>query len=288
MAVDPLMMYWNRDILATEGYLAPPQTWEVLVNEMFTDLIQRDFDRTINRSVVAFGGYDNVRNAFGIISALLIQGGTHGVIEDDRGNYEVRLQSSPSGNDPLRAAAEFYTQFSRPSNSLYSWNRSLPEDRQAFIAEDLAFYFGYGSEARLLERLNPNLSFDIAEIPQGATATVRRTYAKFYALSALASSDNPRGASRVMSRLMKRDFADELVLRSDLAPAYRNTAAAGSNDVYSRYTYQSAGIAKGWLNPDREAADSAFGIMTQDLNENRIGVIQAAWDATERLDDAYD
>ncbi len=66
--------------------------------------------------------------------------------------------------------ADFYTRFARPDNTLYSWNRSFSSDRDRFVSGDLALYFGYGSEGKELERLNPNLNFDIAEVPQGATA----------------------------------------------------------------------------------------------------------------------
>lgn len=74
IAVDPIMMYWNRDIFANKDLLSAPATWEDLVNSVFPKLIERDSDRTIRQSVVAMGEYDNVRNAFGILSTLLIQG----------------------------------------------------------------------------------------------------------------------------------------------------------------------------------------------------------------------
>lgn len=288
IAVDPLMMYWNRDIFATEGYLEAPKTWENLVNVIFPDLIQRDFDRTIRRSVVAMGEYGNVRNAFGIISALMIQGGSERVTEDRDGQYVVQLQLTSSGEgDPLRAAADFYTRFSKPSNTLYSWNRSFAEDRQQFVAEDLALYFGYASEGKQIEAINPNLNFDIAEIPQGASATTRRTYAKFYALSLLKSSENKAGAAAVMFDLGGANIAGEIARRNNLVPAFRSLVMLGSNDTYGRVAYQSASIALGWLNPDLVATDNIFKTMTQDINENRNSVGGAASDATTRLRNEY-
>lgn len=288
ITVDPLMMYWNRDIFATEGYLDPPKTWENLVNTVFLDLIQREFDRTIIRSVVAMGEYGNVRNAFGVISALMIQGGSGRVVEDSKGQYVVKLQISDGDNsDPLRAAADFYTRFSKPSNTLYSWNRSFAEDRQQFLAEDLALYFGYASEGRQIERMNPNLNFDIAEVPQGASATTRRTYGKFYALSILKASKNKTGASAVMINLGSPAVAGKIAKESDMVPAARSLVSAGSNDTYGRVAYQSASIALGWLNPDLVEADRIFETMVQDVNENRSDVSRAATDASSRLGDVY-
>ena len=287
IAVDPLMMYWNRDILSTEGYIQPPATWEQLVNTQFPDLIERDFDRTIRRSVVAMGEYNNVRNAFGAISMLLIQGGSVLVTEGRRG-YQIDLEEQIGGSgNPMLTTADFYTRFSRPSNSLYSWNRSLGEDRSEFISEDLALYFGYGSEGHELARLNPNLNFAIAEVPQGGTATVRRTYGKFYGLSILNSSDNFAEAQRVLYTLGGVDFANRISLAADMVPLHRTNVALGSNDIFTRTAYLTAPIARGWLSPNLNDANAAFSTMVSDINENRRTVDQAVGDAAGRLKLAY-
>lgn len=287
IAVDPMVMYWNRDILATNGFLAAPRTWEELLNVQFDALIERDFSRNINRAVVAMGEFNNVRNALGVMSMLLIQGGTAGVVDDERG-YEIRLQQSLVGNNnPLRTVVDFYTRFSQPANSFYSWNRSLAQDRAAFVSEDLAFYFGYASEAREIERLNPNLNFDIAEVPQGAAASVRRTYGQFYGLSILRSTDNASGAYSVMAQLNDPARASLIATDSGLAPASRAAIAAGTNDTYGRVAFSSAGIAYGWLNPDPEQTSDIFETMTSDVNENRRSLDQAVIDGLERLERAY-
>tara|TARA_B100000508_G_scaffold64300_2_gene50425 strand:+ start:891 stop:2201 length:1311 start_codon:yes stop_codon:yes gene_type:complete len=288
IAVDPLMMYWNRDIYATEGFLEPARTWESFVNSIFPKLIQRDFDRTINRAVVAMGEYNNVRNSFGIISMLMLQGGTQGVLSTDDGRYLIKLQVSFGENgDPLHNAADFYTRFSQPSNSWYSWNRAFTEDRNEFLAEDLATYFGYASEGRIIERMNPNLNFDIAEVPQDANATLRRTYGKFYTLAVLSSSDNKAGANAVMVNLGSAPIADQIAVRSNMVPVYRNSVSQGSNDSFGRAAYLSAPITYGWLNPNMKVTDQVFSTMTQDINENRRDLGGAVNDVSGRLKNEY-
>jgi ABC-type glycerol-3-phosphate transport system substrate-binding protein len=288
IAVDPLMMYWNRDILTNEGFLSAPETWESFVNNMFPSLIQRDFNRTIQRSVIAMGEYGNVRNAFGILSTLLLQSGSEGVREDVNNRYIVRLRSAAgSDTDPLQSAADFYTRFSKPSNALYSWNRAFDEDRSEFASGDVVFYFGYASEGPLLEKLNPNLNFDIAEVPQGSSATVRRTYGKFYGISMLQASKNQTSASNVMLALAGTANANEIAVANEMVPAHRISVSEGSNTVYGRVSYKSAVIARGWLNPDLSATDSIFETMTTDINENRRSLPDAAGDAVERLTREY-
>lgn len=288
IAVDPLVLYWNRDILTTYGFLESPRTWEMLVNTMLPKLILRDFDRTIRRSVVAMGEYGNVRNAFGIISSLLIQGGSIGVSEIKNNKYAVLINQVAGGSDdPLQAALSFYTRFSNPSNTLYSWNRAFEEDRKQFVSEDLVFYFGYGSEGPQIERINPNLNFDIAEIPQGEGATVRRTYGRFYTLSLAKKPRNQSGAITVMYNLATPAIADKIALYSNMVPAYKSSVALGSKDIYGRVAYRSAAVAYGWLNPNIQATDSIFKTMTSDVNENRRDIKSAADDAVIRLSDEY-
>jgi ABC-type glycerol-3-phosphate transport system substrate-binding protein len=237
---------------------------------------------------VALGEYDNVQNSFGIISTLLLQAGSFGVTNLESGRYSIKLNESPDSTiEPLRVTADFYTRFSRPDNTLYSWNRSFSSDRDRFASGDLALYFGYGSEGKELERLNPNLNFDIAEVPQGATATVRRTYAKFYGLSVLRTSDNLPGAAIVLNGLSQTAALEKLANSYNLVPALRSSVAVGSNDTYGRITYKSASVAYGWLNPNRPGTDNALGTMTRDITENRSDLSAAITDALERLELEY-
>lgn len=286
VAVDPLMLFWNKDVLTNKNFLEAPKTWESLVNSYTPNLTERDFERTITKSTVAMGEYQNINNAYAIISALLLQSGTKGVM-DENGKYLISLNESVNGGKPLTTTIDFYTRFSRPNNTLYSWNRSFERDRQQFLAEDLAMYFGFGSEAREIERQNPNLNFDIAEIPQGATATIRRTYGKFYGLSLIKNSDNIPGAAAVMATLASPQYAERIALENNLTPVLRDTIGRGSNDTYGRLTYRSAAIAYGWLNPSRSAVDSIFTTMLRDVTEGRFDESQAAADALGRLELEY-
>lgn len=284
LMADPLVMYWNKDILATSNFLEAPSTWEKLVNDYFPQLIQRNPDRSITRSVVAIGEYNNVKNSFGILSMLMLQAGMQGVTSEEDSFYEVKINQSNDGKtEPLRVSADFYTRFAQPNNGLYSWNRSFSSDRDRFLSEELALYFGYGSEGPELEGLNPNLSFDITEVPQGAAATVRRTYARFYGFSALRSSKNLSGASVVMQTLTSKENSENLAKTYAMVPVMKASVAAGSNDTYGRITYKSAGIAYGWLNPDIQATDDILSKMTQDLNENRSDLSRAIIDVLEKL-----
>jgi ABC-type glycerol-3-phosphate transport system substrate-binding protein len=288
VAVDPLLMYFNRDILSNDNFLEAPRTWESVVNEYHGTLVRRNPDRSIVRSVVAMGEYSNIENAFGTISMLLLQTGSDMVREKSPAEYDIRLNVSKEDSvSPLTVVADFYTRFAKPNNSLYSWNRSLSKDKDRFLSEELALYFGYGSEGKELEKLNPNLNFDVAEVPQGATATVRRTYGRFYGLSAVRASKNLEGASLVLGKLGSKESSETLARNYGMVPAYKESVAAGSNDTYGRIAFTSAPITYGWLSPSEVSSADVFTKMTQDLNENRSDLSNAVNDVLGRLEVEY-
>ncbi len=291
VAVDPLMMYWNRDMLSTRGILTPPATWEELVNSFLTETVERDFSHNITLSTLAFGEYNNVTNVFPVLSMLLIQGGSQLITERPGDgffyNIELNQMVNGGGESPLQNALSFYVNFSNPSNEFYTWNRSLPNDKQQFLAEKLFLYFGMASEAKGLARQNPNLNFDIAEVPQGATATVRRTYGSFYGLAVVRSARNPNGAYQVMQALSASDNAAEIAITAGMAPVRRVSLEAGSNDQYGRLAFKSAPIARGWWSPNPQTIQGIFKQMIEDTTAGRRRIDESVRDALLRLRDNY-
>lgn len=282
IAIDPLVLYWNRDQVLNAGFLSAPATWEHLVNEMVPKLTEREFDRTIRRAALAMGEYENVRHALPILSMLTIQAGSRLITESETA-YELRFNEGASGNEPFTQALEFYMRFSNPQNQLYTWNRSLASDRELFNREELTFYFGFGSEAYGLAQYNPNLNFDIAEMPQGAASTLRRTYANFYGLAVVRNSANMNSAYTVLSTLLTEEYASRMATGWRMAPASRAGLLAGTSDVYGTILYSSAPVARAWLSPRPEAVEAVFAAAIREAGADRANVRSAASSAMARL-----
>ncbi len=288
VAVDPLVMYWNRDTFSSHGFLTPPKTWEEIVNNIAPAITERDFNRKIIKSAMAMGENANIKNAFPILSMLLLQSGSALVSEDDNNKYRVNLNNTVSGSSGVFVSSlRFFTNFSSINNTLYNWNRTLPLDQDAFLREDLAIYFGFGSEARNLESKNPNISFDIAEVPQGASSVAKRTYGNFYGFFTPKTAKNKQGAYLVMQTLGNQINAKKIADSLNLAPAHKILLQAGSNDVYGRVIYSSAFNARGWLNPDLDRLNQVFTTATEDISANRKDVESASSDMIVRLGQIY-
>ncbi len=288
IAVDPLLMYWNRDIFTSGGFLVAPTTWEEVVGDTVPTLTVRNFNRKIERSALAMGEYSNIKNAFPLLSLLLLQGGSS-LVTESQNQYKILINQSVSNSaaTPFANAATFFTNFSNTQNTLYSWNRSLTLDRDMFLSEDLALYFGFASEGKELEAKNPNLSFDVAEVPQGQTATVKRTYGTYYGLVVPKAAKNKTGSFTVMQKIGNQENAKLLADGYQMAPVHRATLLGGSNDIYGRIAYISANYARGWLSPDSEKLDTVFTTMLDDINANRSDISSATNDAIGRIQQLY-
>lgn len=286
-AVDPLVMYWNRDLFSSAGLAAPPATWETIVSWTVPSLvkIKQTPTFTVEKAALAFGEYANVQNAPEVLFTLLLQAGSPLVIENAQNGYTALINQSSTQTTrlPADAALDFYTQFANPARPIYTWNRSLPQDRNAFLAEDLALYFGFGSEYMSLHAGNPNLNFDAASIPQGSGVSVKKSYGIFYALAILRTSDNVAGTYLALAKLGEGSRASALAESLGLAPTHRSALALGAANPFRQTMYKMALIARGFLNPNPSASKDIIKTMIEDVTSGRVGISKAAQDAADRF-----
>ncbi len=289
-AVDPLVMYWNRDIFSTVGLVSPPTTWETAVSQTVPTIVKisQTSPFALIQSALAFGEYANVSNAREVLLMLLLQAGSPLISETSAGGYitSINQSATDSGRAPAEAAIDFYTQFSNPSRPVYSWNRSIINDREAFLAGELALYFGRGSELSALRAGNPNLNFDAAAVPQGGGASVKKGYGTFYALSPLRSSPNFAGTYLVLNILANSDNAHALADAWGLVPVHRNTLAVGVSDPVRQTMYTTALFVHGFLNPNPAVTEGIIRTMIEDVTSGRISASQSAQDAANRFSQA--
>lgn len=288
IAVDPLVLYYNRDMLSDADFVQPPRTWEEVLNQVAPRITTRTQGNSITQSAIAFGEYANVSNAKEILLMLMLQAGSTLVSEGSEGvslvfNPENRGTSRP----PADASLDFFTQFANPSREVYSWNRSLPLDTNAFLAEDLALYFGFSSELDALREGNPNLNFDATRIPQGNSETTKRNYGKFYSLSVLRSSPNAQGAYSAVLKLLNEDVTTRIATAHNMAPVYRSSILEGSLDPFLQNAYDNALAARGWLDPNPAASENIFKRMIEDVTSGRERISDAIEDAQIRINQLF-
>lgn len=284
LVVDPMVLYYNKDILSNEGIVNPPRTWDELF-ALNNSLTKKENDGTINQSMIALGQYENINNAKDILATLLIQNNDYIVIKNDL-KYSSVLASNPSNQSvsPAETILKFFIEFSNPSNTAYSWNRSLPMSFDMFTSGKLAFYLGRASELFNIETVNPNLSFDVIQVPQVKNANSKRAYSEIYAIVINKNSSNMATAFKIAGELSGGESAKNLSISLSLPPASRSLLADKPADPYLSTFFNSALIGRSWPDPDGAKSNLIFGELIENILSNKLSMYQAINKADSQLD----
>lgn len=277
--VDPIVMYWNRSIFTQKGLSQPPKYWNELLT-MVPKLIETDSTLTIKKSAVALGEYSNINHAKEILTTLMMQAGNPIVVRNSQNASGVRPYTVVFDDKfdytvaPSQAAVNFYTQFANPSRTVYSWNRSLPNSLDSFIAGDTAMYFGYASEFATIRQKNPNLNFDVAVIPQSRSGE-NATYGKVLAFAIPKTTPNADRSFALIQNLIANDtvkFISDLVF---LPPVRRDLLAGNAENAYMQTFHDSALIADNFNDFNPEETDQILKRMIESVVSGRLTATEA-------------
>ncbi len=282
--IDPLVLYWNKDIFNANGVVTPPVFWEELYS-MSTSLTKRTANGTITQSAISFGTFDNITHAKEIISALVMQGGDYIVRKNSDGTYTSVFGGYLSGTRtrPAESVLRFYTEFANPTSNYYSWNSSLPASYSSFIAGDLAMYIGYSSEIYGIRERNPNLNFDVTRLPQLEGSPTPTTFGKIYGTAVSKSTKNLGASIMVAQSLSGKDTSSFVSTKLSTIPTRRDLLVSNPDDPFAASFYQSALIAKAWYDPDTLSTESIFRTMINDVTSGFLSVGESVSKASESI-----
>ena len=164
LSIDTLAFIYNKDIFDKSGVALAPTTWDELQN---TIPQLRILDKTgkISQAAAAIGGTNkSINRATDLLSLLMLQIGTQMVDSDfTRATFS---QTGANGFSPGLNALNFYTQFTNPVNSDYTWNEAIHYSLDAFAEGSAATIFNYAYQLPYLKTKNPFLNFGVASMPQ--------------------------------------------------------------------------------------------------------------------------
>ncbi|MBI5139961.1 MAG: extracellular solute-binding protein [Candidatus Vogelbacteria bacterium] len=277
---DPLIMYWNKDILSSSGVPAAPKKWSEFL-DIAEKITVSSRIGNITQATVAMGGYRNVLNAKEILATLFMQAGDPIVKRDTsekRSTGPIAIDQT-FAEDPgiVPSGVRFYNSFSNPANKNYSWNSELPISKNAFQSGILGIYFGFASDYNQIKLANPHLNFDVGPVPQRDLAQTRITYGELYGLAIAKNTKNFGGAFAVVNTLTGVDaskaWSDALYLPS----ARRDILQDGTRDGVMSVFYNSAIMARSWLDPDPEETGAIF----KELIESILSGVKTEESATK-------
>ena len=258
-SIDPLVMYWNRNLYASAGVSQAPVYW----NDFLTTapkITSLDKSSNIKEAAVALGTWGNVANAKAVLSALFMQAGDSIVVRSSAGNLLPVFGQTPANApaNPAESALRFYTEFANPGKTSYSWNASLPLSSDAFVGGMLATYFGFASEYSTLAARNPNLSFGVAMLPQLQGNSLRITFANMSGIAISRTAQNPSGALVVAEALTGQQAISLLASAVPLPPVRRDVALDTSSNAAMAAFVQSSLVSRAWIDPSPMRTDTLF------------------------------
>lgn len=284
LAVDPMVMYFNRDILLNNFLTRTPQYWDEVLD--FTKTVTRRNGLEINQSAIALGSLRNVSHGKSIFSLISMQAGNN--LTAISGNRLIAILQNPGNSiiPPVESALSFFLQFSNTQSDVYTWNSGLPRSLDMFLAGNLGLYLGFSSEMQTLRQRNPNLNFDIAMVPQLRSTSRQMTFANVLFVSTTKVSRNPGQAQQIMFQFLMPELHQNMVNNLGYQSARREILAVRSEDPYQTMFQNSAMISRTWLDPVSEETDIIFERMMNSVvsgAENITGAVKKANEEMSRL-----
>lgn len=180
LALDTLVLYYNRTLLNQANVPTPPSTWSDF-KEAVKALTLQDRNGEIVQAGVALGTGRNINRAPDILSVLMMQNGTEMASTDGRAVFNLVPQSFKDRSIiPGRDALTFYTDFASPAKEVYTWNEKMPESLNAFTSQKSAFLFGYAYHLPFIRSLAPGLDLGITKLPQISAGSKPVNFANYW------------------------------------------------------------------------------------------------------------
>lgn len=287
LGVDPMVLYYNRDILEASGFINPPLFWnDDLLRQVSAITKTQNDDITISVAGISLGETNNIPHSTPILSALMMQLGSPLLAMSGTGVLQT-VFSEPSSltNNPGLSALTYFTQFSNTADEQYSWNKAMPQARDVFAANTLALYPGFASELLDIQRKNPNLNFNVSELPQIQEVNRKVTYGNFYGLAIPRISQNTNGAFSVAGALTSGLYNEQFIPIVNLQPVRRDLLARTSQEVYQKVFLDSAIIARAWQIPNRVLVDQIFSTMVSVVTSGRLTPERAVSEAVQKINE---
>lgn len=281
--VDPLVLYYNRDLLSAVGQAKPIEYWDEIYASA-ANLSKKDPAGNLVSSVMALGEARNIPNAKDILAMLMLQAGTP--ITRLVGT-QLRSQMGLSFDFPTppgESALNFYTQFSNPTRVYYSWNRSLIDAQTHFTSGDSAYYLGFASELDLIRNKNPNLNFGVSLVPQSRVSDKVITYGRLRGVAISRGTANINATFLALTKLVSKVPALALSDVLVLPPARRDLLSDKPADAFLSVFYDASLQSKGWLDPDTVRTDAIFREAIESVTSGRARTFEAIRNADDAID----
>jgi ABC-type glycerol-3-phosphate transport system substrate-binding protein len=266
LAVDPLIIYSNSNLMDAYGITAVPEFWSEM-SRVVNSFAQRS-GNVVNRVIIPLGLSDNVVASEDIFASLLGQVGTTPLQQTEYG-YVSELSSSPQAQQILN----YYTDFANPNSGVYNWNANYRSSRDTFSSEDSVFYIDFATQYSDLIELNPNMDINVSKLPQiksNQPFVIADYYGFYFPQGSDQTADSVEYAAGLAS---DKDFINLLNSQNLISTARSQINVSDNNPVLAAAS-QSALYSSTWPKPSSKTID-LFSELIADVLYRGVGTSEA-------------
>lgn len=267
LSIDSLALYYNTDLLTKAEVDAPPATWGDLVgrgpdrqklgDQGVPSLVKKlnvQVGNDLRQSSIALGT-PTVNRSQDIVALFMLQSETQ-MVNDNRDTATFNLQQKSPGGSPVHPGVDalgFYASFGDPGTANYSWNAGMGDTVSAFSQGKTAMMINYSYQIASLGRLNPNLHFNIAPVPQHAGRNPVN-YASYWTEVVSQRSEHQKEAWEFIKFLTSREELRTYLDVANVVSSRTDVSSGGNLQVF----YEQNKTAKSWYKGDAAKADQVF------------------------------
>ena len=290
VSLEPLVLFFNRTLLAKHGVVSPPAYWGD-INTLAPTLTVSSPQGGFVESAIALGAYGNVPNAKDILSTVVAQLGQEMVIKqvnsEGQSSYTVTANIPvKEGGDviPLTSVLRYYMEFSDPTKTKYTWNQFMPNAQDQFVAEKLAMYIGYFGEGKTMKERNQKVDFDATYLPQTKDYNTFVTGMRMYGFATLRVAKNPNVALKVESDFGSLNWSGQIASIIGAVPPHKAyVTQQGVPEVLRRSNL----VARGWFDIKPQVSSQVFEQMIREVTSGKSDITDAVQSFVSRLQDKY-
>jgi ABC-type glycerol-3-phosphate transport system substrate-binding protein len=283
MAIDVLVLYYNKDLLNSATIYQPPATWPELVSAV-EKLTKQSQPGVFTRSGIALGTSNNVNRATDILILLMLQNGTEFYSDDlSFAKFdEVKTTTDSQSFNPGAIALEFYSQFANPAKKTYTWNTKSDFNVDAFTQGKLAMMLSYSYMREVVESKAPNLNWEIAAVPQVA-GDFKVNFANYWGESVSKFSANQEIAWDFLQFVTQKQNLANFYTKHKLPSARRDILAEQMTDNEIGVFAENALSAKSVYKKDPTVLENIFLKMIDDVILKNFTPEQAVKNAAQQM-----
>ena len=274
LSIDTLVMVYNKDLLNSAGIAVLPKTW----NELDADVVKL---RTVNaqgqltQAAAAIGGsLASIPYAPDLLSLLMLQNGTQMT-----SGKNIATFAGQGGGATGIAAFNFYLQFANAASPYYTWNDTMGNAIDSFVAGKTAIVFAYQSDLARIRAKAPFLNVGIAPVPQAEGASVAINYPNYNGFVAARAGQTAVAWNFILYLTTIPANAAAYQNATGRPPALRAMIQGEASDPNLSVFALQALTARSWYEADAARTDAIFDVAIRNVLSGAKDPVKALTEA---------